>query len=409
MGYRILAFNSPLPGHVMPTVALVAELARRGHEVTYVTTDHFAPQLTAAGAQVLRYASDWPTSIEMSESAETAANGVLSLLTESAAGAAAARQRFADDRPDLILYDSSALFAGRVLSRSWQRPAVELSPTFASNEHFSLAAEVERLTAGVKTDAEQPPPEGELPPALAEFFTALVGFLVEYGLDPASGEELFQTPEALTIAFFPREFQVAGDTFDPGRYVFTGPCLGDRSAQGEWRPAGGRPVLLVSLGSMNYDQQRSLLETCVAAFAEIPWQVVLATGTELDPADLGSLPPHIEARRQVPQLAILRHAQVFVSHAGMGGTMEALSLGVPVVAIPQMTEQKIIARRLADLGLGQVAEAGIGAAELRSLTLEVAGDEKIASGVRQMRDRIRQAGGTARAADEIEACLRRHG
>jgi MGT family glycosyltransferase len=226
---------------------------------------------------------------------------------------------------------------------------------------------------------------------------------------------LFQTPEALTIAFFPREFQVAGDTFDPDRYVFAGPCLGDRSAEGfagdrsaeePWQIVDGRPVLLVSLGSMNYADQRALLRTCVAAFGDIPWQVVISTGTELDPAELGALPPNIEAHRQVPQLEILRHARVFVSHAGMGGTMEALSLGVPIVAIPQMTEQKIIANRVAGLGLGRVAAPAISAPDLRALTLEVAADEQIAASVRQLRSYIRDAGGTSRAADEIEAHLR---
>ena len=47
----------------------------------------------------------------------------------------------------------------------------------------------------------------------------------------------------------------------------------------------------------------------------------------------------------VPQLDILSQASVFITHAGMGGTGEAIYYGVPMIAIPQMDEQAITARR----------------------------------------------------------------
>ena len=46
----------------------------------------------------------------------------------------------------------------------------------------------------------------------------------------------------------------------------------------------------------------------------------------------------------VPQLDILSQASVFITHAGMGGTGEAIYYGVPMIAIPQMEEQAITAR-----------------------------------------------------------------
>jgi UDP:flavonoid glycosyltransferase YjiC (YdhE family) len=52
--------------------------------------------------------------------------------------------------------------------------------------------------------------------------------------------------------------------------------------------------------------------------------------------------------RQVPQVAVLRHARVFVAHAGMGGTMEGLHFEVPVAALPQMAEQRANADRSAN-------------------------------------------------------------
>ncbi|KAK8486444.1 hypothetical protein V6N13_099887 [Hibiscus sabdariffa] len=51
-----------------------------------------------------------------------------------------------------------------------------------------------------------------------------------------------------------------------------------------------------------------------------------------------------------PQLQVLAHEAVgcFMSHCGWNSTMEALSLGVPMVAVPQWTDQPTNAKFIAD-------------------------------------------------------------
>ncbi|MFC7472598.1 hypothetical protein ACFQVA_41815 [Actinomadura keratinilytica] len=41
----------------------------------------------------------------------------------------------------------------------------------------------------------------------------------------------------------------------------------------------------------------------------------LAVGDHVDPAGLGEVPANFEIRRHVPQLDVLRHAKVFLTHA----------------------------------------------------------------------------------------------
>lgn len=68
-------------------------------------------------------------------------------------------------------------------------------------------------------------------------------------------------------------------------------------------------------------------------------------------ADIGAAgpaPANAEVHRQVPQLAVLRRARVFVTHAGWGGTTEGLHFGVPMVAKPQMAEQRANAGPIAN-------------------------------------------------------------
>ena len=47
-----VAFSiAPYAGHINPSLAVVAELARRGHRVSYATTEQFAADVRAAGAE----------------------------------------------------------------------------------------------------------------------------------------------------------------------------------------------------------------------------------------------------------------------------------------------------------------------------------------------------------------------
>lgn len=67
-----------------------------------------------------------------------------------------------------------------------------------------------------------------------------------------------------------------------------------------------------------------------------------------------------------PQLAVLAHPAVgcFVTHCGWNSTLEALSLGVPMVAVPQWTDQPTNAKLVEDVwGVGVRARPATGGGE----------------------------------------------
>ena len=80
--------------------------------------------------------------------------------------------------------------------------------------------------------------------------------------------------------------------------------------------------------------------------------VLLLNKVPLRKSSLKDIPANVEVGQMVPQLDILSQASVFITHAGMGGTGEAIYYGVPMIAIPQMEEQAITARQIEKLGLG---------------------------------------------------------
>jgi dTDP-L-oleandrosyltransferase len=133
---------------------------------------------------------------------------------------------------------------------------------------------------------------------------------------------------------------------------------------------------------------------------------VLSIGA-LDPAELGELPPNVEAHAQVPQLAVLDHASAFITHSGMGGTMEALYFDTPMVTLPQSVEQAAVANRVAELGLGTNLAGREPTPELlRDAVQTTAGDERVRSAVAEMGAKVRASGGAVRAADELERHLK---
>jgi MGT family glycosyltransferase len=388
MRCRILMLSVAHGGCVMPWAGLAAELARRGHQVSFTTTDEFAVAFKGSGQEVLRYEST-PSPAVRDDLGSFSRR--IWYIDENSAIADAAKTRFTDTHPDVILYDMSAFYAGRILCHTWRLPGVMLYSTFASGLPYSREADISHRSINGVSDAAP----------MGEFMMRMGRFISAHGPDINVDFPLLLPLEDLKVVNLPRELQIGGDNFEAS-WVFAGPCLDDRDFQGQWQPPGEDPVLLVSFGSSNYKGQRAFLETCVSAFAGLGWHVVISTGPHLDPAELGPLPPNMEAHRQVPQLAILRKAKLFISHGGLGGILEALSLGVPILAFPQLAEHHIAGDRIAELGLGRTAELDISAGELKAAVLDLAADAPTANALAQMQEHIRKAGGAARAAEEIE-------
>jgi MGT family glycosyltransferase len=162
-------------------------------------------------------------------------------------------------------------------------------------------------------------------------------------------------------------------------------------------------VLFISLGTA-FNDRPDFFRMCLQAFGDGAWQVAMAVGDRVDAGALGPVPGNVEVRPYFPQLAVLRHADVFVSHAGMNSTMESLYHAVPLVTVPQMPEQEANARRVEELGLGRRLDPlQLTPERLRAAVDEVAADQRIRANLATMRTHVRRAGGSVAAADAIEA------
>lgn len=392
MSKHIAFFHFPAFGHINPTLGVIRELVRRGHRVTCTSTDHFAPNFKAMGAEPVSYPSAFGDYYTSPFSAEAMKGDGLRCVREAVALADSVEDFYTAERPDVVVYDAMA-WGARFFAAKHGVPAVRTFATFGANEHFSLRKDfpVAELTDPLIMDA------------LAE----LEAHLPKTGLAGTTAMEFLAGIEERTVVFLPREFQYAGDTFDE-RFVFAGPCFGDRSAfQGTWEPSGDRPVLLISMGTAATGWPE-FFTMAVEAFGNSRWDVVMALGAQLDPADLGELPPNFEVAQYVPQLDVLRHASAFVMHGGMNSVMESLHRGVPMVVIPQMSEQRANGQRVAELGLGRaLARPETTVESLRAAVAEVTADAEVRRRVAALQQRIHEIDGPVVAADAIEAALPR--
>lgn len=382
---HIAMVSIPAPGHVNPSLEVIRELVARGHRVTYANDAAWAETVRDVGAELVPYRSTLPFHREDGWNGD-AIDALRLFLDDAMAMLPQLRAAYEHDRPDLFLYDIAG-GAAWILATQWGIPAVQLSPTYVAWEGYE---EDMRPT----TDAWKADPRG------ADYYRTLVDWLVDNGM-PA--DEMFMGRPERGLVLIPRVLQPNADRVGPV-FTFVGPCLAPRPAQGEWtRPAGAEKVLLVSLGSAFTDHP-DFYRRCTAAFGDLPgWHVVLQIGKHVDPAVLGEVPDLVEVHPWVPQLAILEQADAFLTHAGMGGSVEGLWTGTPMIAAPQAVDQFGNADALVAAGVARrVDSETVTADELRAALLELTGSAEVAARSAEIRRELREEGGTLHAAKLIE-------
>jgi len=91
----------------------------------------------------------------------------------------------------------------------------------------------------------------------------------------------------------------------------------------------------------------------------------------------------------------------------MNSVSESLYYGVPIVVIPQMSEQEIVGRRVEELGAGLYLAKGEAMAEtLRKSVQRLLAEDRFRQQAALVRESFQAAGGVARAADAVLAFTR---
>jgi zeaxanthin glucosyltransferase len=194
----------------------------------------------------------------------------------------------------------------------------------------------------------------------------------------------------------------------PQWFHFTGPyhsSTGRQIADFPFEKLTGQPLIYASMGTI---QNRllgtfyNIAEACVGLDA----QLVISLGGSATPESLPNLPGSPLVVEYAPQLELLQKATLTITHCGMNTTLESLTNGVPMVAIPVTNDQPGIAARVAWAGAGEVLPLGkLSAKRLHKAVIKVLAENSYKNNALRLQEAISQAGGVNRAIDIVEQVI----
>ncbi|WML32864.1 macrolide family glycosyltransferase [Clostridium sp. OS1-26] len=388
-------------GHINPTLALVRDLVSRGEQIVYYSSDGFKKKIEETGAefrpvnQEAQRKLHESTALSYSNPKEYMLQflSALEMITDSIL------EDISKETYDYLLYDAQTLpgiwvaYKSKLLSvATWTTFAYSLDPSV--NMELTEPGDVKRKQESMAM--------------LAAFFQIEEiahrkrHLENKYGV-PLKGNFLF-SPGAgnLNIVFTSSLFQRNSFKFGE-HFTFVGPSFTEGNNKNDFpiHKLEGKPVILISMGTI-VNKQLDLYKKCLEAFKNFGGKVVLSIGKELSVEELGHIPDNFIVCNHVPQIDILRYTDVFITHAGMNSTSEALYYEVPLVMIPLMNDQYSIAQRVKELGAGSLLDIQhLSVENLKEAVGEVFNNPNYKENAIKISSSFRNAGGYVKAADEI--------
>lgn len=167
----------------------------------------------------------------------------------------------------------------------------------------------------------------------------------------------------------------------------------------------GQPLIYASLGTLQ-NQLGQIFHTIAAACADLDVQLVLSLGGSVIQEALPELPGNPIVVNYAPQLQLLKLARLTITHAGMNTTLESLTQGVPLVAIPIANDQPGVAARITGSGTGiTVPLARLTTARLSHAIQQGLIQPSYQAQARRIQEAIQQSGRATGAAQLIEQVI----
>ena len=383
---KIVFFCIPAHGHTNPTLGVVRELVSRGHKVWYYSYNSMREKIESAGATFVS-CDDYDMEQKLNAKESTRLGKDLAFSTKVLVDTTLALddkvcREMAELKPDVIVADSMALW-GKAVAQKLGIPFVSSTTTFAFNRH---AAKIMKQGFGdlLKMLFAMPKISKQIKRLREK------GYPVKNILDIIGNDE-----HAHTIVYTTPEFQPCSETFSE-KFAFVGPSIRSATAKIEKKKD---KLIYISMGTVNHDMM-AFYKSCISAFGNTDYQVVMSVGNLVSVEALGTLPETISVASDVDQIAVLKKADVFVSHCGMNSVSESLFFAVPLVMLPQTSEQKGVAERVEQLGAGIKLEKTDGVSVLHAVN-QILSVDSYKENTGKISENFQNSSGAKGAADKI--------
>ena len=331
---KIVCATLPGPGHGHPMLAVARELARRGHEVTFVSGAGHAGDALGACAR-----------FELLPSVQGSPLHALRPYDDASAQAETLRPLLERLEPDAAIVDVITVGAALAMDAA----AIPFATLVVHPLH---------------TPSRTLPPfgygrsPGRLPPLrfrdawmrannrkdLERARDDLNRGRSRLGLSPSTGLYGGLSERLVLVATLP-SLEIDRPDWPPYAHV-VGPCLFDVPGARFAVPDGEPPLVMIA-PSTAYDGDR-LLGPALEAVRRLRVGAVVTAGAAEVPAEL---PPDITTT-DARHAEVLPHVAAVVCNGGHGTVVRALSAGVPLVVVPGHGDQQENAFRVARAGAG---------------------------------------------------------
>lgn len=387
---KIVFFCIPAHGHTNPTLGVVRELIRRGHEVWYYSYNNLRDKIEATGATFVSCdefdAEQRITPKDAARIGNDLAFSTKILVDTTLALNDTVMTHMQALQPDCIVADSMAVW-GKAVAIKLGIPFVSSTTTFAFNQHSAKIMK-QTLWDLIKLLFSMPKINRQLKRLQRK------GYPINSILDIISNDN-----NTHTIVYTSPSFQPESHTFSD-RYAFVGPSI--RPAETTVKKTCDKLIYL-SMGTVN-NNMLFLYKECISAFQSTEYQVIFSVGEQIDIAALGELPENIAVYSHVDQIAILEQADVFISHCGMNSVNEALYFGVPLVMLPQTDEQRGVAARVAELEAGILVKE-LSAKSILQATEQLLQSQQYKTNAQKIAQDFHTCSGSEGAANKIEQVI----
>ena len=352
---KILFVNLPYYGHVVPTIGLVQELIKQGCEVTYLMPYDWQDKIAESGAKFYGYSNHKKLSAQI-KNAYAAAESII-------------------EKFDFVIYEQF-FFLGKHLAEKYGKPVARIFTAPVTNEalmHEFIHAKGPLSIFKYKW--------------IARAFTKDIARNIPMKTDNWLDEIIYNPPQ-LNLVYTFREFQPYEAEFSAEQYKFLGPSIYERKEANLDYVKGEKPLIYISLGTI-VKGGSSFFQHCVDAFRSEDVDLIISVGQQFNIEKLKNIPSNVHVYKSVPQLKVLKLADVFVTHGGMNSVSEALFYGVPMVVIPFSSDQPVNARCVERLGVGKaLAYSNANQSNIKEYVLSVLSSTDIKANISKVQELI---------------------